>query len=289
MPQSSKKLSVPSPPSVSRNRTNPPAPRLDLDAVLKIVSRLTPLQIEALKPQLFSLTPQELTLNTPCEAHLKDALNGLLWGPRDFDAFLLHHALSSPATSKFSSAFKYIWILSLVLLNRRDGDIDAIQNSFRRMYGDTLLTRLREALRKDDLFQTLFTTVLENRCDPGLSEVLEPERPALQTAIDKEADELFTATVGSVEPAKFAWIFAKASSVRLADVATAYNVKRGHTLVSAVEKKLKKTEAFRDELLYMLRGVAGDQEVANRDAELLENTMKGFGKRDFLGGWGCGG
>lgn len=204
---------------------------------------------------------------------VKLGIHGLLLGPRDLDAFLLNRALAEKV--KFGSSFKYTWMLSLALLGRLDGDVDAIKEAYRRMYGDTLLPSLKEALKKEPLLANLYMNALENLANPGLSEVPELQRPALQEQINREADELFTATVGNVEGNRFSWIFTTSSAERLRDISAAFEKKQSQPLASVVEKKLKKTEAFRDELLYILRGL---DDRAKRDAELLENTMKGFGR-----------
>jgi len=256
---------------------------MDLDAVLKVLPKLTPLQLESLKPHL-AANPQELARGV--DDIVKIGVLGLLMGPKDFDAYMLHYALSdgsgSGSKTKLSSTFKYTWILSLVLLNRTSGDIEAIKDSYRRRYGDTLLHSLKEALRKEPLLANLYMNVLENHAFPGVSSAAVAGDPAakaaLQTAIDKEADELFTATVGTVEGNRFAWLFTSSSPERLRDIALAYHVKQGVTLLETVNKKLKKLEAFKEVLVYILAGLDEDSR-AKRDAELLENTMKGFGKQ----------
>jgi hypothetical protein len=166
-------------------------------------------------------------------------------------------------------------MLELALLGRKDGDINAIKESYRRQFGDKLLPLLKEALKKETLLANLFMNALETHSYPGLSEVPDLNKQALQDQINKDADDLFTATVGNVEGNKFAWIFTTSSQERLKDIAAAFSTRHKQPLASVVEKKLKKTEAFRDELLYILRGVENRPE---RDAELLENTMKGFGE-----------
>ena len=239
---------------------------------------MTPLQIEALKRHLFSSSPTELTVSTIFpDSTIKDAIHGLLMGPRDFDAFMLHRALSAPSpTAKFSNTFKYTWMLSLVLLGRKNGDLEAIKAVYRNLYGETLFPKLKEALRKEDLLHTLYFSVLSEVQQCGSEEVPEAERASATLAVERDADELFTATVGAVEGDVFSRIFARSTTLRLREIATKYAEKRGVTLTSTIEKKLKKQEAFRDELLYVLRGLE-DQEVPRRDAELLENTMKGLG------------
>ncbi|KAF8540832.1 hypothetical protein BDD12DRAFT_554363 [Trichophaea hybrida] len=188
---------------------------------------------------------------------------------------MIHRAISDKV--KFGTSFKYTWMLSLALLGRKDGDIEAIKDSYKRMFGDTLLPFLKEALKKETLLANLFMNALENHSFPGLSEVPEANKKALEDEINKEADDLFTATVGNVEGNKFAWVFTTSSQERLKDIMAAFNTRHKQSLASVVEKKLKKTEAFRDELLYILRGV---EDRPKRDAELLENTMKGIGTRD---------
>lgn len=209
---------------------------------------------------------------TQAEDTVKAGINGLLLGPRDFDVFLLHRALAEKAKS--SSPSKYTWMLSLALLGRLDGDVEAVKEAYRQRHGDTLLPVLKEALRKDPLLANLYMNALENRGNPGLSEVPEPLRPALQDQINREADELFTATVGNIEGDRFSWIFTSSTAERLRNISAAFGKRQNQSLISVVEKKLKKTDIFRDELLYILRGL---DNRAKRDADLLENTMKGFG------------
>jgi len=274
------------PPTVdpSNALTQPPGDtKMDLDALLKILPKLTPLQVEALKPHL-GTTPQDLARAT--DDVVKIGVIGLLMGPKDFDAFMLHYALSDNGKpkpkSKLNFTFKDTWILSLVLLDRKSGDIEAIKDSYRRRYGDNLLHLIKEALRKEPLLGNLYMNVLENRVNPGVSEVDDPAaKNALQTAIDKDADELFTATVGTIEGNKFAWIFTTSSRQRLKEVAEAYKKRQGVALLEAVTKKLKKLDEFKDELSYILMGLDDDLR-AKRDAQLLENTMKGFGTPPIL-------
>lgn len=209
---------------------------------------------------------------TQTEDTVKIGIHGLLLGPRDFDAFLLHRALVEKAKS--GSPSKHSWMLSLALLGRRDGDVEAVKEAYRQRHGDTLLPALKEALKKEPLLANLYMNALENLGNPGLSEVPEPQRPALQDQINREADELFTATVGNIEGDRFSWIFTTSTAERLRDISAAFKKKQNQSLASVVEKKLKKTETFRDELLYILRGL---DNRAKRDAELLESTMKGFG------------
>ena len=207
----------------------------------------------------------------------KLGLQGLLLGPRECNVVLLNHVLNTQSTRGMFGAvtsFKHTWALSLVLLGRKDGDIEAIKTTYHTRYGDTLLDRIKDVFRRDTLLGNLYMNVLECTPRPGVSEVPEALKKATQADIDKDADALFTATVGAVEAERFAWIFTTSTSARLREVAEVFGKKQGTSLAGVVERKLKKTEALKEELMYILRGL---DDRPKRDAELLEATMKGFG------------
>lgn len=254
--------------------------RCDLDIVTSVVFKLTPLQFETLKPNLYNTNVAELVDHCLFSSTaVKDGVQGLLLGPRDLDAWLIRRGLDS-VEGKFSSRTTINWMLSLALLGRKDGDVESIRYAFERMYGsDKLLPALRDAFKKDRALGHLFENVFEGICNPGLSEVSDDEaqKCVVEAAINKEVDELFAATVGAVEPEKFAWIFGTSSAARLKNIMDAYDRKYNQRLKTTVKKKMKKYGTIRDGLLYILQGI---EDEPRRDAKLLENTMKGLGTRE---------
>jgi annexin A7/11 len=249
---------------------------MDMGALIGILPKLTPQKIEKLK--FIIKDPRDLTKATNIsEESVKLCIHGMLLGPRDLDVYLLHYALTNPSSKFFGSSFPRAWMLSLVLLDRKDGDIEAITARYRELHNDDVLKPLKKALKgkNNEPLGTLYMNALENRRNPGTSEVPEAMKLDTQKDIERQAGELYSSGVGEFEPNTASWIFATSTPERLKEIMAAFNKERGQSLIAFIKEKGKKKEGVRDQLLYILEGI---ENRAKRDAELLEDSMKGIGK-----------
>jgi annexin A7/11 len=176
---------------------------------------------------------------------------------------------------KDNPSFSRVNLLSLVLLDRKDGDLEVIINRYRETTGEDLLSKLQQTLTNHPALLKLYSSALQNRRDPGLSEVPEASRLHVQQQIDKAVQDIYSAGVGTFDPNIPSAILACSSEERIRDIMKAFqNSKHTKGLKHFFEEKGKKQSDVVDQLVYILDGV---EDRAMRDAIALEKSMAGAG------------
>lgn len=254
---------------------------MDINALAQLLPKLTPQQIERLRYILKD--PSDLTKsNKLLDEGARRIIHGILLGPKDLDCYILNYALTAPSRSLMSigrAEFGRAWILSMVLLDRKDGDVETITARYWEMYKTPLIAAIKSALAKHSSLANLYQNALENIRNPGASEVPEAQRQKVQADIAAEVDKLYAAGVGTFESEMFSLVLANASTERVKDLMDAFLQKHKQSLFKFLESKASsaKYAEVREQLLYIMRGATDRNE---RDAQLMEDSMKGFGTKD---------
>lgn len=189
----------------------------------------------------------------------KDAVRAVVLGPLEFDVWLLNRAMEGLGTKEV--------FLDMVLLGRKNGDIDAIKEGYFRKYKKHLFDVIRSELSGE--VEALFTNALESRR-------ADESAPINDAQIEVDVKDLYTAMVGKSEGNKVSEILVTRSDAQIKRIIEVYERRyKGKTLEEVVKKKFK--SHMEDALLYILQGA---QNKPLRDAKLLEKTMKGFGTKD---------
>jgi annexin A7/11 len=266
-----------------------PGTKPDIEALTRILPKLTALQIDKLRYHIKD--PLQITKSVNKQDLSDDAklvIQASLMGPRDMHVHALSLAFNPSPTKLISSgltslslvkkdnpSFARVNLLSLVLLDRKDGDLEVIINRYRETTGEDLLSKLQQTLTNHPALLKLYSSALENRRDPGLSEVPEASRPHVQQQIDKAVQDIYFAGVGTFDPNIPSAILACSSEERIRDIMKAFqNSKHKKGLKHFFEEKGKRQSEVVDQLVYILDGV---EDRAMRDAIALEKSMAGAG------------
>jgi annexin A7/11 len=237
----------------------------DEDALIHILPFLTPAQLESIRHCLYAESNVVLSdlVEKKIGSNFRDAVRAVVLGPLDFDVWLLHRAMDGVGTN--------VTYLNLVLLGRKNGDIDAIKAAYYRRYKKHLVEEIRKELSGE--VEALFTDALEaRRVDESV--------PINDAQIDLDVKDLYTAMVGKSEGNRVSEILVTRSDAQIRKIIQIYESRyKGKTLDEVVKKKFK--GHMEEALIYIINGA---KNKALRDAKLVEKTMKGLGtKNEQLG------
>lgn len=235
----------------------------DDDALIRTLPSLTPAQLISIHHYLLnenkpSIIVSEL-LEKKIKSTFKDAIRAVVLGPLEFDVWLLNRATEGFGKNEI--------FLSMVLLSRKNGDIEAIKGAYLRKYGKHLVDVIRKELSGQ--FEDLFMNALEaRRADENV--------PVNDAQVESDANELYTAMVGKSEGNKVSEILVTRSDAMLRKIISKYDgMPHGKPLEKMIEKKFG--GSLKTALLYILH-CAKDR--ALMEARALELTMKGMGTKD---------
>jgi annexin A7/11 len=116
---------------------------IDSDALIHILPHLTPDKIESIRAHL--AREHQISLSELVDkkggpwSSLRDLSRAILLGPLEFDVWLLNRAMEGVGTKE-----KY---LNLVLLSRKNGDVEAVRDAYWRRYRRSLADDIRKELR----------------------------------------------------------------------------------------------------------------------------------------------
>lgn len=235
----------------------------DEDALVHVVPFLTPAQLTSIHHFLMNENRPPVVISELIEkktkSTFKDAIRAVVLGPLEFDVWLLNRATEGFGKNEL--------FLSMVLLGRKNGDIEAIKDAYFRKYQKHLIDVLRKELSGQ--LEALYMDALEaRRADESM--------PVNDGQAELDANELYTAMVGKSEGNKVSEILVTRSDAMIRKIVSRYDgMSHGKSLEKMIEKKFG--GGMRTALLYILHGA---KDKAMREARALEATMKGMGTKD---------
>ncbi|KAL4868658.1 hypothetical protein BDV12DRAFT_169158 [Aspergillus spectabilis] len=234
----------------------------DEKALIQVLAKLDPLQVAAVRATYSSHIKRDLHSDVKSEtsSYFCQGLLAIIDGPLMHDTALAREAVQGIGTKE--------WLLNDVLLGRSNADLEAIKNSYHRTYGRPLQKDVEDDLSFKT--KTLFTNVLRaNRH--------EESQPIDQRAIEVEAQNIHSATAARVvnNADEVSNIFARSSNAEIRALSHAFSNRYHTSLEAHIEKEF--SGHMKDALLQVLRTAL---DPALRDADLLEECMKGMGTKD---------
>lgn len=234
----------------------------DEKMLIQVLSKLDPLQMAAVRSTYTNHHHRDLYKDVKSEtsSYFRQGLLAIIDGPLLHDVQSLREAVQGLGTKE--------WLLNDVVLGRSNADLNAIKAA----YEHTFHRSLQKDVEADLSFKTrsLFSLVLR-------AERHEPSYPINPQLIEQEARAIHAATSGRVvnNVDEVCGIFARASDPELRAISQAFGARYNSSLESHIEKEF--SGHMKDALLHMLRTAL---DPAMRDADLLEDCMKGMGTKD---------
>lgn len=234
----------------------------DEKALIQVLAKQDPLQIAAIRSTYSTHIGRDLYKDIKSESsgYFRQGLLAIIEGPLMHDVTVLHDAVQGIGTKE--------WALNDVLLSRSNADMNAIKSAYERKYNHPLT----KDVEGDLSFKTksLFSAILlATRHEEWYT-------PAPMEA-EAEARTIHDATSARLvnDVSEVCSIFARSSDNELRAINHAFQVRYHTPLDKHIEKEF--SGHMKDALLRMLRTAI---DPAMRDAEELEECMKGAGTKD---------
>ena len=194
--------------------------------------------------------------------YFEDCLLSILRGPLQQDIWCLNHALHGPGTRES-------W-LNDILIGRSNADMHAIKQAYQQTYHRSLESDVRGDLsaKTERMFMMLLAGTRQ-----------EDSAPVLPQNVDADVAELHRATEGKVgtEQLTVCSILSARSDGQIRAIALAYEAKYHKPLEKVLEAEF--SGHMEQALVQMVRC---GKDRAMRDAERLEDCMRGAGTKDEL-------
>lgn len=236
----------------------------DEKTLIRVLATKDPLQIAAIRDAYTRIHRRNLEADLKSETGgwLETGLIALSRGPLLHDVHLLRDAMSGLGTKEA--------VLNDVLLGRSNADINAIKGEYQRVFR----RRLEDDVRGDLSMKTErhFLIVLQ-------ATRAEDAAPVVQSEIDRDVSELYTATEGKVgtDEVKVCSIFSTRNDNQLRAIAYTYQQKYARNLEEVIRREF--SGHMEDALLFQLRR---GLDKYMQQAQLLEDAMAGAGTKDAL-------
>ncbi|KAA8567092.1 hypothetical protein MFRU_007g02010 [Monilinia fructicola] len=235
----------------------------DEATLINVLHNKGPLQIEVLRQAFSDLFKRKLLADVESEtsSYFREGLAAIIRGPLMQDCHLLYTGMDGIGTKE-----KY---LTEVLMGRSNADINAIKSMYQRRYKRSLAGDLKGDLSMKT--EDHFLMVLEANRN-------EDSAPVVPRDVDRDVAAIWNATeaIRGHEAKVVCEIFTKRNDAQLRAINHTYQQKHGKPLEGVIKKFSGHMEGA---LLHQLR-TATDK--AMRDANLLEESMQGFGTKDKL-------
>ncbi|KAK0620399.1 hypothetical protein B0T14DRAFT_231385 [Immersiella caudata] len=236
----------------------------DEKTLIRVLATKDPLQMAALRDAFTRIHRRNLEADIKSETggKLESGLIQLVRGPLLSDVHLLRDAMSGIGTKED--------VLNDVLLGRSNADINAIKSEYQRVFR----RRLEDDVRGDLSMKTErhFMIVLG-------AQRAEDAAPVVQSEIDRDVHDLYTATEGKVgtDEIKVCSILSTRNDNQIRAIAYTYQQKYARNLEEVIRKEF--SGHMEDALLYQLRH---GLDKYMHQAQLLEDAMAGMGTKDAL-------
>lgn len=201
-------------------------------------------------------------LEKELSGHLETVCMATALGREESEAFWARRALKGVGTDEV--------LLTEALSGKKNAEIETIKKAYRAKY----FVPLQEDLKGDLSGKTekLFLMAIEGQRQ---EDWIQPD----PNMVTRDVDLLHMATearLGTDEIQVFT-VFTRSNEAHLRAVAYAYQQAHRKSLAEVIKKEFSGHQE--DALLYILEGAI---DKPRRDAELLEEAMKGFGTKDVL-------
>ncbi|KAF7912682.1 uncharacterized protein EAF01_001703 [Botrytis porri] len=274
----------PTPPSAGYDLNLPSPPRIPYDGredaqklrkamkgfgtdeatLIEVLHNKGPLQIEVLRQAFSDTFKRKLLADVESEtsSYFREGLAAIIRGPLIQDCHLLYSAMDGVGTKE-----KY---LTEVLMGRSNADINAIKSMYQRRYKRSLAGDIKGDLSMKT--EDHFLMVLEANRN-------EESAPVIPRDVDRDVASIWNATeaIRGHDAKTVCEIFTKRNDAQLRAINHTYQQQHGKPLEWVIKKKF--SGHMEDALLYQLRSAS---DKAMRDANLMEESMKGFGTKDKL-------
>lgn len=231
-------------------------------ALIKVLSKLDPLQINSLKAAYQSKHHRDLMKDVHGETsgYFREGLEGIIRGPLDQDCHQVHESIKGIGTKESA--------MNDVLLGRSNADMNAIKQRYHQMYKRSLESDVKADLSLKT--ERLFDMVMAARRN-------EESAPVIPQQIDADVQEIYRNTEGrsGADVVHVCSIMSNRSNGQLRAIAAAYKNKFHRSLDEVLRKEF--SGHMEQALLFMLRSA---EDPAKQDADLLEESMKGAGTKD---------
>lgn len=234
----------------------------DEKALIDILAKLDPLQMAAVRAAYTSHIGRDLYKDVKAEtsSHLRQGLLCIIQGPLDSDVSSAHDAVQGLGTKE--------WLLDDVLVGRSNADLNAIKSKYERTFNRWLEHDVEHHLS----FKTLglFKAIL-------LAKRHEESLPLNQAELESEARAIHDATAGRIlnNIDEVCSLFARSSDRELRAISHAFEQRYNTPLEQNIQKQF--SGHMKNALVRMLRTAL---DPAMRDADALEECMKGIGTRN---------
>ncbi|KAE8348966.1 hypothetical protein BDV28DRAFT_72153 [Aspergillus coremiiformis] len=234
----------------------------DEKSLIQILSRVDALQMATIRQTYSNHIRRDLYKDVKSETsgYFRDGLLAVIDGPLMHDVTSAREALKGFGTKE--------WLLDDVLVGRSNADLNAIKAAYERTYGRSLEKDVQSDLSFET--QNLFGMILRaNRHEESF--------PVDPRTTEEETKSLHSATAARVRNnvQEVCGIFARSSNNELRAISQTFSARYNASLEKHIDKEF--SGHMKDVLLQMLRGAL---DPAMRDAELLEDCMKGMGTKD---------
>ncbi|KAH0557024.1 hypothetical protein GP486_005189 [Trichoglossum hirsutum] len=232
--------------------------------LIRILSKADPIRIQLIRNTFHQRFGKFLgeTIAKETGGHFREGLLAIVRGPLEQDAYNLYNAIAGPGTKEV--------VLNDVLLGRSNADLNAIKLEYHKKYNRSL-----EGDVKGDLSgktERMFDMVLAARR-------VEESVPVNPQQVEADISELHRATEGKfgTDEVSVCAILTSRSDAQLHAIAQAYEVKYRVSLDRIIDKEF--SGHMKAALHQIVRGAT---DRVSRDAQLLEDTMRGLGTKDDL-------
>ncbi|CDZ98721.1 Annexin [Phaffia rhodozyma] len=189
-------------------------------------------------------------------------LRGLALGPLEFDCWLLDRACSGIGTHEE--------LLSEILLGRSNNEIYLLKSAYKAIYNKDLVAVVKGELsmKTERMF---IMALMGNRDETGFVN---------QAGIQQDVETFYRAGEGKwgTDEIAILSILVNRSNAHLAAMSQAYFQRNSRPLSAAVSREF--SGHMKDGLLFITRGAEQDGDGVARDAEMLEEAMRGMGTKD---------
>jgi len=233
-------------------------------ALTAALAPLDAFQVDAVRRTFESTTGKGLvqTIEKETSSWYEHVLRAKVLGPVLFDCWLINRACAGAGTHED--------ILTEVLLDRTNSEIQTLKSTYRATYGRDLPAVIRAELSVKT--ERLFNMALVGNREEGA--YVDAARVQADVKTLYKAGE---GTVGTDEVAICA-VIVNRSPAHLRALAQAYPQKHKRRLSKAIDREF--SGHMDAALQFVASGAEGDGYGVQRDAEMLEESMRGMGTKD---------
>ncbi|KAK9447567.1 uncharacterized protein V1518DRAFT_421327 [Limtongia smithiae] len=238
----------------------------DEKAVVGVLGKKTPAQIETLKPAFERVAGKSLRRvlekETRSGSHFQDALLQIISGPLAADVENVNKALKGVGTKEC--------MLNDIILSRTNAELNAIKGLYQQRFNKSLDKEVADdlSMKTKQMFAMVLTA---NRVEEWIP--VDPSR------VQQDVQDLYRATQGKIgtDELLVCSILTNRSDNQIRAIADAYYRSHNKKLVAVIEKEF--SGHMKSALLHIVKSAVNHSTYI---AELLEKCMAGAGTKDYL-------